>query len=234
MWLLAPNRPFNPNRFHFNFRWFWDYAGGDDRLGRTRNRHRPVRHACSRRPNPVMASGGKRLIRTMRLRHPTPCGYLRIRKLQYAGGHATGIDNGNYTHRRHRFMATTPRWWSTAKMGSHPETQWEDGINKYEVDAYSPAGQSMGCRLWKDAQNLWMPSVTTPLLNCGIETGGIAAINAQMGKYRLQNRQKGILDKGMGLFKNDKIPVRSFLPSTTMVGPTSCSRLFAFTSAKPA
>jgi len=29
MWLgPAPARPFNPNRFHFNFRWFWDYAGG--------------------------------------------------------------------------------------------------------------------------------------------------------------------------------------------------------------
>jgi predicted dehydrogenase len=29
MWLgPAPLRPFNPNRFHFNFRWFWDYAGG--------------------------------------------------------------------------------------------------------------------------------------------------------------------------------------------------------------
>ncbi|MEX0986085.1 MAG: Gfo/Idh/MocA family oxidoreductase [Bacteroidales bacterium] len=24
----APERPFNQNRFHFNFRWFWDYAGG--------------------------------------------------------------------------------------------------------------------------------------------------------------------------------------------------------------
>ncbi len=24
----APERPFNPNRFHWNFRWFWDYAGG--------------------------------------------------------------------------------------------------------------------------------------------------------------------------------------------------------------
>lgn len=24
----APKRPFNPNRFHYNFRWFWDYAGG--------------------------------------------------------------------------------------------------------------------------------------------------------------------------------------------------------------
>ena len=29
MWLgPAPKRPFNPNRFHFNFRWFYDYAGG--------------------------------------------------------------------------------------------------------------------------------------------------------------------------------------------------------------
>ena len=24
----AQTRPFNPNRFHFNFRWYWDYAGG--------------------------------------------------------------------------------------------------------------------------------------------------------------------------------------------------------------
>ena len=29
LWLgPAPKRLFNPNRFHFNFRWFWDYAGG--------------------------------------------------------------------------------------------------------------------------------------------------------------------------------------------------------------
>jgi predicted dehydrogenase len=24
----APSRPFNPNRFHFTWRWYWDYAGG--------------------------------------------------------------------------------------------------------------------------------------------------------------------------------------------------------------
>ncbi len=29
LWLgPAQKRLFNPNRFHFNFRWFWDYAGG--------------------------------------------------------------------------------------------------------------------------------------------------------------------------------------------------------------
>ena len=30
MWLgPAPNRPFNPNRFHYNWHWFWDFSGGD-------------------------------------------------------------------------------------------------------------------------------------------------------------------------------------------------------------
>ncbi len=29
MWLgPAQKRPFNPNRFHFTFRWYWDYSGG--------------------------------------------------------------------------------------------------------------------------------------------------------------------------------------------------------------
>lgn len=29
-WLgAAPARAFNPNRFHFNWRWFWDYGGGE-------------------------------------------------------------------------------------------------------------------------------------------------------------------------------------------------------------
>lgn len=30
MWLgPAPKRPFNPNRFHYKWHWFWDYSGGD-------------------------------------------------------------------------------------------------------------------------------------------------------------------------------------------------------------
>jgi len=29
MWLgPAQKREFNANRFHYNFRWYWDYAGG--------------------------------------------------------------------------------------------------------------------------------------------------------------------------------------------------------------
>ena len=30
LWLgPAPERPFNPNRFHYNWHWFWDYGGGE-------------------------------------------------------------------------------------------------------------------------------------------------------------------------------------------------------------
>jgi predicted dehydrogenase len=30
LWLgPAPERPFNPNRFHYNWHWFWDYGNGD-------------------------------------------------------------------------------------------------------------------------------------------------------------------------------------------------------------
>jgi len=30
MWLgPAPKRPFNPNRFHYTWHWYWDYSGGD-------------------------------------------------------------------------------------------------------------------------------------------------------------------------------------------------------------
>jgi len=30
LWLgPAPDRPFNPNHFHYTWHWFWDYSGGD-------------------------------------------------------------------------------------------------------------------------------------------------------------------------------------------------------------
>ena len=42
------------------------------------------------------------------------------------------------------------------------------------------------------------------LLKCGIETGGIAAINAHMGNIAFKTGRKVYWDNSMGLFKNDK------------------------------
>ncbi len=70
MWLgPAPKRPFNPNRFHSNWRWFFDYCGGDlcnDGVHRTDYARRGLEAAFAaqgrtlpRWPSAVAASGGK-------------------------------------------------------------------------------------------------------------------------------------------------------------------------------
>lgn len=60
MWLgPARERQYNPNRFHFNFRWFWDYAGG---LMTDWGVHLLQVLLCgmgSEPPKSVMSSGGK-------------------------------------------------------------------------------------------------------------------------------------------------------------------------------
>jgi len=66
MWLgPAPARPFNPNRFHFNFRWFWDYAGG---LMTDWGVH--LLNVClwamgQEQPKRVYSCGGKRVVEDM-------------------------------------------------------------------------------------------------------------------------------------------------------------------------
>jgi predicted dehydrogenase len=61
VWLgPAPERPFNPNRFHYNWHWFWDYGNGD--LGNQGIHQMDVaRWGLGKRefPRAVLASGGR-------------------------------------------------------------------------------------------------------------------------------------------------------------------------------
>ena len=98
MWLgPAPKRPFNPNRFHFNFRWFWDYAGGLMTDWGVHLIDYALYGMKASTPTSVMALGGK-------FAYPndaseTPDTLQTI--FQYDGfsilwEHATGINGGNY------------------------------------------------------------------------------------------------------------------------------------------
>jgi predicted dehydrogenase len=63
MWLgPAPKRPFNPNRFHFDFRWFWDYAGGLMTDWGVHLINIALWAMGPEPPNSVYSSGGKRVI----------------------------------------------------------------------------------------------------------------------------------------------------------------------------
>ncbi|NHF57875.1 Gfo/Idh/MocA family oxidoreductase [Flavobacteriaceae bacterium TP-CH-4] len=98
MWLgPAPKRPFNENRFHFNFRWFWDYAGGLMTDWGVHLIDYALYGMKAGTPKSVMAIGGK-------FAYPddaseTPDSLQTV--FEYDGfsilwEHATGIDGGNY------------------------------------------------------------------------------------------------------------------------------------------
>ena len=55
----APKRPFNRNRFHFTFRWFWDYAGGLMTDWGVHLLDYALYGMNVTAPNSIMASGGK-------------------------------------------------------------------------------------------------------------------------------------------------------------------------------
>lgn len=60
MWLgPAKKRAFNPNRFHFNFRWFWDYAGGLMTDWGVHLVDYALLGMNAKDPKTIMASGGK-------------------------------------------------------------------------------------------------------------------------------------------------------------------------------
>jgi predicted dehydrogenase len=98
MWLgPAPVRPFNPNRFHFNFRWFWDYAGG---LMTDWGVHMidMVHYGMGDRgPTRVMANGGKFAYPDDASETPdTMQAAFEFDDYSMLWEHATGIDLGPY------------------------------------------------------------------------------------------------------------------------------------------
>ncbi|OQD42037.1 oxidoreductase [Croceivirga radicis] len=98
MWLgPAKNRPFNANRFHFNFRWFWDYAGGLMTDWGVHLIDYALYGMKAGTPNSVMALGGKFAYPEDASETPdTLQTVYEYDDFSILWEHATGIDGGNY------------------------------------------------------------------------------------------------------------------------------------------
>lgn len=208
LWLgPAPKRAFNPNRFHFNFRWFWDYAGGLMTDWGVHEIDIALYAMNAKAPKSVMASGGK-------LAYPddaseTPDTLQAI--FEYDGfnmlwEHATGIDGGNYGKTEgiafignNATLVLNRGGWEI-----HPETETRDGIKQYKVADIPDQGRN-GDYL-NDHTRGFVQAIkenNPALLKCGIETGSIAAINAHMGNIAFKTGRKIYWDAAKGQFKND-------------------------------
>jgi predicted dehydrogenase len=98
MWLgPAQKRPFNENRFHFNFRWFWDYAGGLMTDWGVHLVDYVLLGMNDPTPKRVFASGGK--LAYPEGAHETPDTLTTVYEFDgftMLWEHAQGISNGNY------------------------------------------------------------------------------------------------------------------------------------------
>ncbi|WP_209332492.1 Gfo/Idh/MocA family protein [Lunatimonas salinarum] len=192
MWLgPAPERPFNENRFHFNFRWFWDYAGGLMTDWGVHEIDIALYAMNVSAPKSIMASGGK-------LAYPddaseTPDTLQTV--YEYDGfnmlwEHATGIDGGNYgTTEGIAFIGNNGTLvvnrggWKVIAETENVNGQRKEKIEAMELVKPDGNAQRIHCKNFVDA----IKSNDASMLNCGIKTGSVAAINAHMGNvaYKL-------------------------------------------------
>ncbi len=98
LWLgPAQDRPFNENRFHFNFRWFWDYAGGLMTDWGVHLIDYALFGMKAETPKNVMASGGKFAYADDASETPdTLQTVYEFDGFNLLWEHATGIDGGNF------------------------------------------------------------------------------------------------------------------------------------------
>lgn len=98
MWLgPAEKRPFNPNRFHFTFRWFWDYAGGLMTDWGVHMIDYALLGSKADVPKSIMASGGKFAYPDDAEETPdTLTTVYDFGNFNLLWEHATGINNGPY------------------------------------------------------------------------------------------------------------------------------------------
>ena len=212
MWLgPAPKRPFNPNRFHFNFRWYWDYAGGLMTDWGVHEIDIALFFMGVKAPKSVIASGGKLAYPDDASETPdTLQAVFEYEKFNMLWEHATGIDNGPYGKTEgiafignYGTMVVNRDGWEVI-----PETKRnEEGVLMYEIEDLPDQRRGNNANYLADHHKNFVAAMQAndaSLLKCGIETGAVAAINAHMGNVAFKTGRKVYWDAAKGEFKNDK------------------------------
>ena len=199
MWLgPAPRRPFNPNRFHFSFRWFWDYAGGLMTDWGVHEIDIALWVMGATTPRSVMASGGKAAYPDDAAETPSTLqAVFEHPRFNLLWEHALGIDLGSYrlpegiafignngtlvVHRGGFAVYPEREFVGWGKEGP-PRMEPIEGRQPPEGLSYL----DLHTKNFIDAVKAGDPE----LLNTPIESGSLAAINAQMGNIAYRTGDK--------------------------------------------
>ncbi len=211
MWLgPATKRPFNPNRFHFNFRWFWDYAGGLMTDWGVHEIDIALYAMNATAPKSIMASGGKLAFPDDVSETPdTLQTVFEYENFNMLWEHATGINNGCYNRTEGIAFIGNRGTVVLNRDGWELIPEWEnkDGLSHYKMPAIPERKKRGNDNYVEDHARNFVEALQkndATILNCGIETGSIAAINAHMGNIAFKTGRKIYWDQTNGMFKNDE------------------------------
>jgi predicted dehydrogenase len=218
MWLgPAPKRPFNQNRFHGSFRWFWDYAGGLMTDWGVHEIDIALYAMNAVAPRSVTAGGGNYAFPDDAMETPdTMQAIYEYDHFSMLWEHGTGLDVGNYGRAEGIAFIGNDATLVVNRQGWEVISESEniDGIRKYKVEMI-PEQPRIGDPLVEHAANFVAAVKSRKMedLKCPIESGSVAAVNAHMGNIAFRTGRKIFWDQEKGVFKNDP-------EATKMITPT--------------
>lgn len=194
MWLgPAPKRQFNPNRFHFNFRWYWDYAGGLMTDWGVHLVDIILFGMNVDAPNTVMSSGGKFGYPNDAMETPdTLQAIYEFDDFSMIWEHAAGIDSGPYgrTHGvafigNNGTLVIDRNGWEVLS-----ETEPDEEGGRRDIITDVATTQSSGNDLLNHVNNFIDCIKTREKPNCDIEIASNTAIVCNLGNIAFRSGER--------------------------------------------
>ena len=199
----APIRPFNASRFHFNFRWFWDYAGGLMTDWGVHLIDYGLLGMKSPIPKSVSALGGRFAYPDLYEETPDTLTTLyEFDGFNMVWDSAMGIDNGSY-NRDHGIAYIGNNGTLILNRGGWEVIEERQGKNKVS----KPFEKSSDNGLDKHMQNFVdvIKSRKMEDLHCSIQAGAHVATVSQMGNIAYRSGKKLEWDAAKERFTDEDI-----------------------------
>jgi predicted dehydrogenase len=213
MWLgPAKERQFNSSRFHFNFRWFWDYAGGLMTDWGVHLLDYGLLGMKAPVPKTVVSLGGKFAYPELAQETPdTLTALYEFDNFNLVWDHAMGIDNGSYG-RDHGIAYIGNNATLVLDRGGWEVIEEKNSKNKISKAIAHPSDNGLD-KHWENFISV-VRSRKTSELNCPVEAGAHVATVAQMGNISFLSGQRIVWDKAAEKFTdnslNDKYMMKEY------------------------
>lgn len=199
----ATKKPFNASRFHFHFRWFWDYAGGLMTDWGVHLLDYGLLGMNASLPKTVVGLGGKFAYPELSEETPDTLTTLyEFDKFNLVWDSAMGIDNGSYG-RDHGIAYIGNNGTLILNRGGWEVIEERQSGNKVSKPFEKPSDNGLD-KHWENFVAA-VKSRKAEDLHCPIQAGAHVATVAQMGNISYRTGKKLTWDATKGAFTDEAV-----------------------------